>query len=184
MAKEPETLSPALPRDIEQLALEVLHCAAEAKQALATAESCTGGLLASLLTDVEGRGHCFDRGFITYTDEAKVDLLGVDREILRRDGAVSRPAAEAMVCGALARSSADLAVAITGFAGAGAPGEEPGLVFVAAARRGGEPRVTEHHFGKIGRGDVRLKALRVALEHLAAELEETAKDGTVRPAAD
>jgi nicotinamide-nucleotide amidase len=152
---------------------------------LATAESSTGGLLASLLTDVEGRGHCFERGFITYTDDAKVDLLGVAREILERDGAVSHAAAVAMVCGALTRSSADLAVAITGFAGAGAPGEEAGLVFVAVARRGGQARVTEHHFGDIGRGEVRLKTLRVALEHLAEELGDVATtNGTVGASAD
>jgi nicotinamide-nucleotide amidase len=184
MANETETLSPALPRDIEQLALDVLHRAVAAKQTLATAESCTGGLLASLLTDVEGAGRSFDRGFVTYTDDSKVELLGVDRGILEREGAVSREAAQAMVCGALARSKADLAVAITGFAGAGAPGEEAGLVFVGAARRGGQPHVTEHHFGDIGRGEVRLKALRVALEHLAAELEERARDGTVEASAD
>jgi len=183
-ANETETLSPALPRDIEQLALDVLHRAVAARVTLATAESCTGGLLASLLTDVEGAGRCFDRAFITYTDDSKVDMLGVDRGILDREGAVSREAAEAMVCGALARSQANLAVAITGFAGAGAPGEEAGLVFVGASRRSGQPHVTEHHFGDIGRGEVRLKALRVALEHLAAELKEGVRKGTVGAAAD
>lgn len=170
MANQTETLSPALPADVEKLALEVLRTAVASDQRLATAESCTGGLLASLLTDVEGCGRCFDRGFITYTDDAKADLLGVARDQLDREGAVSREVAVAMVCGALDRSSADLAIAITGYAGPGEPGTEPGLVFVAVARRGEKPRVTEHHFGNVGRGEVRLRSLRVALEHFLSEL--------------
>src|SRR4051794_18947328 len=121
MDKLSETLSPALPTDIERLALKVLETAVAADQTLATAESCTGGLLASLLTDVEGCGRCFDRGFVTYTDDSKVELLAVSRVLLEREGAVSRAVAEAMVCGALSRSGADLAVAITGYAGPGGP---------------------------------------------------------------
>src|SRR3954453_23393608 len=125
MSNAAETLSSALPPDIEQLVLDVLNAAAETHQTLATAESCTGGLLASLLTDVEGCGHCFDRGFVTYTDDSKVELLDVPRSLLDRDGAVSSGAADAMVRGALSRSDADLAVAITGYAGPGGPGSEP-----------------------------------------------------------
>ena len=161
-----ETLSPALPAEIEELALDVLNLAARNGLRFATAESCTGGLLASLLTDVDGRGHCFDRGFVTYTDDSKAELLGVPRDILERDGAVSRGAAEAMVRGALHHSKSDIALAITGYAGPGGPGEEPGLVYVAACRRSQPVQVKEYHFGGGGRGDVRLRCLKVALQML------------------
>jgi nicotinamide-nucleotide amidase len=166
MSGSSQTLSPALPAEIEQLALELLKTTTRIGLKIATAESCTGGLLASLLTDVEGCGHCFDRGFVTYTDNAKAELLGVPQSILERDGAVSRRCAEAMVSGALERSQADIAVAITGYAGPGAPGEEPGLVYIAARRRGLSVQASEHHFGNGGRGEVRIHCLRVALESL------------------
>ena len=170
MASQTETLSPALPSDVEQLALDVLRAAVDADKRLATAESCTGGLLASLLTDVEGCGHCFERGFVTYTDEAKAQQLSVPHSLLARHGAVSAEVAEAMVLGALANSPADVAVAITGYAGRGGPGEEPGLVFVSAASRNRKAAVVEHHFGDIGRGEVRLACLRAALKLIRAEL--------------
>ncbi|MFL6724633.1 MAG: CinA family protein [Sphingomicrobium sp.] len=173
MSETTETLSPALPSDIEQMALDVLRCAVATDQTLATAESCTGGLLASLLTDVEGCGHCFDRGFVTYTEDAKTDLLGVSPALLEKDGAVSFEAARAMVLGALARSGADVAVAITGYAGPGEPGSEAGLVYIAIARRGADPHITEHHFGDLGRGEVRLRCLRVALELLLGALRSS-----------
>jgi nicotinamide-nucleotide amidase len=166
MPRSTETLSPALPAAIEELALDVLNLAARNSLKIATAESCTGGLLASLLTDVDGCGHCFDRGFVTYTDDSKAELLGVPREILEREGAVSRRAAEAMVQGALQNSKSDIALAITGYAGPGAPDEEPGLVYVAACRRGKPVQANEYHFGDVGRGDVRLRCLNVALKML------------------
>jgi nicotinamide-nucleotide amidase len=161
-----ETLSPALPAAVEELALDVLNLATRNGLKIATAESCTGGLLASLLTDVEGCSHCFDRGFVAYTDDAKAELLGVPREVLERDGAVSACAAEAMVQGALQHSKSDIALAITGYAGPGGPGEEPGLVFVAACRRNEPVQANEYHFGDGGRGDVRLRCLKVALQML------------------
>lgn len=170
MATPTETLSPALPSDVEQLALKVLQTAVDAEQTLATAESCTGGLLASLLTDVDGCGHCFDRGFVVYTEDAKKELLGVPGSILDSVGAVSRETAEAMVSGALSKSHADVAVAITGYAGPAGPGDEAGLVYVAAARRGEQPCVGEHHFGDVGRGEVRLRCLRAALELVLEKL--------------
>jgi nicotinamide-nucleotide amidase len=160
------TLSPALPGDIERLAVDVLTSTTKKDFKIATAESCTGGLLASLLTDVEGCGHCFDRGFVTYTNNSKADLLGIPSDILQQDGAVSRRAAKAMLQGALERSLADVAVAITGYAGRGGPGEEPGLVYIAAGRRGQSPQVREHHFGDRGRAEVRLHCLRAALKLL------------------
>jgi nicotinamide-nucleotide amidase len=171
MPKTSETLSPALPPDIEQLALDVLRSAVATDRTLATAESCTGGLLASLLTDVEGCGHCFDRGFVTYTEDAKSDLLGVSPRLLECEGAVSFAVAEAMVLGALSRSGADFAVAITGYAGLGGPETEPGLVYIAVARRGEIARTNEHRFGPCGRGEVRLRCLRVALKSLLAAMQ-------------
>jgi nicotinamide-nucleotide amidase len=163
-----ETLSPALPKDVEDLVAHVLKRACERQLKLVTAESCTGGLLASLLTDVEGFGRAFERGFVPYTDEAKSQTLDVPPELLRRFTAVSAQVAEAMAQGALAQSQGDVAISITGFAGRGAPGEEPGLVFFGALRRGGTVRLHEAHFGDIGRGPVRIACLRQALKMLRA----------------
>lgn len=174
MEQQSETLSPALPSDIEELAIDALRTAVSSEQTLATAESCTGGLLASLLTDVEGCGHCFDRGFVTYTDESKRELLAVPADVLEREGAVSQAVAGKMVEGAIARSKADVAVAITGYAGPASEDAEPGLVFIAAARRGNAPRVAEHHFGSCSRGEVRLRSLRAALKMLIGELRSAA----------
>ena len=159
----PETLDAALPASIEKQACAVLDLAHERELTLATAESCTGGLLAALLTDVRGRGHVFERGFVTYSDQAKCDLLGIARELVDDCGAVSREVALAMADGALRRSRADLAVSITGFAGPGDDGDEEGLVHFACARRGGTTCHREEHFGAIGRGGVRIAALEVAL---------------------
>src|SRR3954470_5535437 len=99
-----EALDPAVPPDVERLAQAVLDQACTRGLMLATAESCTGGLLASLLTDIPGKSHAFERGFVTYTDEAKHELLGVPQEVLRKDGAVSEAASRAMAEGAIANS--------------------------------------------------------------------------------
>ncbi|MGI4733197.1 MAG: CinA family protein [Janthinobacterium lividum] len=131
---------------------------------IATAESCTGGLLASLLTDVDGYGHVFDRGFVTYSEQAKCQLLGLAQEQVDRCGAVSHETAVAMAEGALAASDAQLTLAITGFAGPGAPGDEAGLVHFACARSGRDTCHREEHFGDIGRGGVRRACLEVALQ--------------------
>jgi nicotinamide-nucleotide amidase len=165
-----ETLSPTLPEDVERLATIVLQGACDQRLRLATAESCTGGLLASLLTDVEGCAHVFDRGFVAYTDEAKIDLVGVAPALLRQVSAVSAPVAEAMAAGALARSAADIAISTTGFAGRGSADEEPGLVFFGLARTGRPTSVEERHFGDVGRGAVRLACLREALTMLRQSL--------------
>src|SRR6187551_1715499 len=98
-----ETLDPALPPDIQELADKVLDLAHDRHFKLATAESCTGGLLAALLTDVEGRSHVFERGFVVYSKEAKCDLLGIARDKVERCGAVSKEIALEMVLGALRR---------------------------------------------------------------------------------
>lgn len=133
---------------------------------VATAESCTGGMLAALLTDIEGAGHGFERGFVTYTKEAKLDLLGIPRELLDNNNAVSETVARVMAEGALARSQADLAVGVTGFAGPAGEGCEEGLVHMALARRDGETVHREEHFGAVGRGPVRVRSLKSMLKML------------------
>jgi nicotinamide-nucleotide amidase len=163
MERSAETLAPSLSSRLERMAVEVLDKADRLRLSLATAESCTGGLLAALLTDVRGRGHVFERGFVTYSERAKADMLGIDPSLIAREGAVSRPTALAMAKGALARSHADVAVSITGFAGPGAPGDEEGLVHFACARRDGPCTHREEHFGARGRPGIRLAALEVAL---------------------
>lgn len=159
-----ETLDAALPRHLEKQADKVLELACDRELPLATAESCTGGLLAALLTDVPGCSHIFDRGFVTYAEEAKVDLLGIDAQRLERFGAVSREIALDMAQGALERSNAAVALAITGFAGPGGEDDEEGLVHFACARRDHEIRHREEHFGGVGRAGVRIAALEVALD--------------------
>jgi nicotinamide-nucleotide amidase len=156
----------AVPDDIEDAARRVLELACKGEKTIATAESCTGGLLASLLTDVEGASHAFDRGFVVYTDDAKCDLLRVHRSTLDHCGAVSEETARQMALGALDRSQADVAVSITGFAGPGAPEDEAGLVHFGCAVRGQEAVHRAEHFGDIGRGPVRLQCLRTALAML------------------
>ena len=157
-----EALDPALPPELDRLAQSVLQLACERRLKLVTAESCTGGLLASLLTDVPGMSHAFERGFVTYTHEAKHELLGVPLPVLDGPGAVSRACAIAMAEGARARSRGDLAASITGFAEDGAD-HPAGLVHFACAASG---RPTTHRvqlFGDIGRAAVRIRALETAL---------------------
>ena len=165
-----ETLDPALPPDVQELADKVLDLAHEKELKLATAESCTGGLLAALLTDVRGRGHVFERGFVVYSKDAKCDLLGLDREMVDSCGAVSKPVAVAMAQGALRRSAADIALSITGFAGPAGEDDEEGLVHLACSSRHGETCHREEHFGPIGRQGVRVAALEAALEMIEAAL--------------
>jgi nicotinamide-nucleotide amidase len=131
---------------------------------IATAESCTGGLLAALLTDVEGVSHVFERGFVVYGKHAKCDLLGLNEEFVDDCGEVSRAVAEEMARGALHRSRAHLAVSITGFAGPGGEGDEEGLVHLALATRQGALLHREEHFGAIGRDGVRQATIESALE--------------------
>ena len=137
---------------------------------LATAESCTGGLVAGLLTEIAGSSAVVERGFVVYSNLAKQEMLGVPEETLVRWGAVSDATARAMAEGALAHSAADLAVAVTGIAGPdGGTMEKPvGLVHFAAARRGGESNALERRFGPLGRGAIRLAAVETALEMLEA----------------
>lgn len=168
-----EALAPPLPDDIDRLADAVLTLACDRGLRLATAESCTGGLLASLLTDIPGKSHAFERGFVTYTDEAKHEMLGVSLALIRECGAVSEPCAIAMARGALGHASADVAVSITGFT-EGAPGQPAGLVHFACACREGPTRHRVEVFGEVGRAEVRLSALRVALALLHESLATVA----------
>jgi nicotinamide-nucleotide amidase len=140
---------------------------------LATAESCTGGLLAALLTEMPGSSHAFERGFVPYSNEAKSELLGVGRETLARHGAVSEETARAMAAGALERSNASIAVSITGIAGpGGGTAEKPvGLVFLACMRRGGVPSLSKLELGNRGRSAIRLVAVAKALELVRQQLE-------------
>lgn len=156
----------AIPASVVDAAQRVLAAACARDLSIVTAESCTGGLLASLLTDVEGASHAFERGFVVYSSPAKCELLGIAAETIDRCGAVSEDIARAMAEGALRHSRGDVAIAITGFAGPGAPGDEPGLVHLACRTRDGGTWHRECHFGDRGRGPVREAALSVALELL------------------
>src|SRR5215210_572229 len=142
-----ETLEPALPDHLDEQAERLMRRLCDRELTVATAESCTGGMLAALLTDIEGAGHGFDRGFVTYTKQAKADLLGIDRDLLEHNDAVSEVVARAMAEGALKRSKAALAIAVTGFAGPAGPNREEGLVHFALAHRGQPVRHREEHFG-------------------------------------
>jgi nicotinamide-nucleotide amidase len=167
-----ETLEPALPDHLDGQAERLMCRVCDAELTIATAESCTGGMLAALLTDIEGAGHGFDRGFVTYTNESKAELLGIAPDLLERNDAVSKVVAQAMAEGALERSHAAIALAVTGFAGPGGPGQEEGLVHFALARRGRPTAHREEHFGAIGRGAIRVNSLKAMLEMLEQSLEE------------
>jgi nicotinamide-nucleotide amidase len=135
---------------------------------IATAESCTGGLVAGALTDIAGSSDVFDRGFVTYSNTAKQQMLGVPAATLREHGAVSRQTAEAMARGALGKAKVDIVVAITGIAGpgGGGPGKPVGLVHFAAASRSGALTHHEARYGDIGRSTVREKSVLQALAML------------------
>jgi len=133
---------------------------------LATAESCTGGLLAGACTAPAGASDWFNAGFVTYSNAAKQASLGVPAALIEAHGAVSAEVAEAMAEGALARSRASLAVAVTGIAGPGGDDHEQGLVHFALARRDGPTIHRVEHFGAIGRGPVRVNSLKTMLEML------------------
>jgi nicotinamide-nucleotide amidase len=152
-----------------QAAASVLLDLCKAKKlTLATAESCTGGLVAAALTDIAGSSAVVDRGFVTYTNEAKHQMLGVPSDTLNKFGAVSRETAEAMARGALAHANADIVVAITGIAGpgGGSPDKPVGLVHFAAASRGGRLVHHEQRFVDIGRAEVRRRSVMEALAML------------------
>lgn len=132
---------------------------------LATAESCTGGLLCGLFTEIPGASNTVERGFVTYSNAAKMDLLGVDPDLIQRVGAVSAEVACAMAEGALTHAPVQFSIAVTGIAGPGGdmPGKPVGLVFIAVAATNQQTRTIECRFGDIGRTEVRLASLAEAL---------------------
>jgi nicotinamide-nucleotide amidase len=134
---------------------------------LVTAESCTGGLVAGLVTEIPGSSNVLERGFVTYSNRAKQEDLGVEVALLGKFGAVSREVAESMARGALARSPAPIALAVTGIAGpGGGSAEKPvGLVHFACGRAGAI-KLLEKRFGDLGRGGIRLAAIETALDLL------------------
>ena len=160
------------PDDIEQLAAAVIAAASARGWTIATAESCTGGLVAGALTAVAGSSAVVDRGFVTYSNAAKTAMLGVPAGLIVEHGAVSEPVARGMAAGARDAAGTDLAVSITGVAGpgGGSAGKPVGLVHFACAGPGGlvhEKRL----FGDLGREPVRLESVRVALGLLRAACE-------------
>lgn len=159
----------SVPKQIDDLARLVITSFVEKGQMVATAESCTGGLIAGALTEIAGSSAVVDRGFVTYSNRAKVEMLGVDQATLDAFGAVSRQVALEMAKGALAHSQADVAVAVTGIAGpGGGSADKPvGLVHLASACRDGRSEHREMRYGDIGRDNVRLATVRTALEMLA-----------------
>lgn len=170
-----ETLSPLLSDEDERRLETILRALRDGALTLATTESCTGGLLSSLFTDVEGCGHIFEAGFVTYSNEAKSRILGIDPALIERVGAVSRDVALAMAHGARERSGADIALATTGFTGkAGADGEA-GLVHFACAIRDRPTLHAERHFHTEERGKGRRMALSEAIAMLQNALDATTR---------
>ncbi len=156
------------PTQVQELATRVLAEARSRGLKIATAESCTGGMVSAALTDIAGSSDVFDRGFVTYSNEAKQAMLGVPAATIAAHGAVSSETATAMATGAILNSAADIAIAITGVAGpgGGSPAKPVGLVHFAVARRGDGAKPRHHLFGDQGRAAIREQATRVALEML------------------
>ena len=161
-----------LPSELVELAERVIAENLAAGRIVAVAESCTGGLVGSALTEIAGSSRVFDRGFITYSNEAKHEMLGVSPDLIDTFGAVSIAVAWAMADGALKRSKADVAVAITGVAGpdGGTPNKPVGTVVFAVARRGDSEEAANAEMKHLdpaqGRAGIRLQAALVALELL------------------
>lgn len=155
-------------------ATELLDAARAAGLRIACAESCTGGMIAAALTDIAGASDVFDRGFVTYSNTAKETMLGVPGDLIRSHGAVSEPVAQAMAEGALRRSDADLAVAVTGIAGpGGGSADKPeGRVCLALARIGAPTRIETVDFGALGRAGVRSATVAQALALLTVAVAE------------
>ena len=153
------------PHRIWTLAQQIVDKAGAEGLVLATAESCTGGMIAAAITDVPGSSAVLDRGFVTYSNDAKSKMLGVPPATIARYGAVSRPVARAMAEGALNRSGADIAVSVTGIAGpSGGTAQKPvGLVWFALAARGAPTRTERRVFASGDRTFVRMRATEMAL---------------------
>jgi nicotinamide-nucleotide amidase len=156
------------PPQIETKAQRVIEQCGERGLMVVTAESCTGGLIAGALTDISGSSAVVDRGFVTYSNEAKQEMIGVQAATLAAYGAVSRETALQMARGALMRSRAQIAVAVTGIAGpGGGSAEKPvGLVHIAAVARDGRLIHRDMRYGDLGRGGIRLATVETALDLL------------------
>ncbi len=165
------TRDTTLPDELVALARKVLEANRACGQRIAVAESCTGGLVAAALTEISGSSDVFEAGFVTYSDESKMDLLAVSGDVLETFGAVSVAVAWSMAQGAIAKTRADVAVAVTGIAGpeGGSDRKPVGTVVFARARRGADPEevvADRKEFGDLGRGGIRLQAALCALELL------------------
>jgi nicotinamide-nucleotide amidase len=156
------------PDDLLRRAERLLDAARVKRLRIVTAESCTGGLVAGLLTEIPGSSDVVERGFVTYSNEAKTELLGIPAETIARHGAVSPEVARAMAEGALTHSAAHIAVSVTGVAGpgGGSASKPVGLVEFACARRSGRVTLTTERFGDLGRTQVRLAAVARAISLL------------------
>lgn len=152
------------------LATEIVESAAAKGVKIATAESCTGGLISAALTDIPGSSAVFERGFITYSNEAKCQMLGVDQDLIDRYGAVSPAVAQAMAVGALTFSQADLSISVTGVAGpdGGSPEKPIGLVWFGMASRESNATIERRLFPHGSRDFVRSKATETALRLIKA----------------
>jgi nicotinamide-nucleotide amidase len=159
--------------EIQTLSRLLIDACEARKLRLVTAESCTGGLVAAAITSISGASAVFDRGLVTYSNRAKQDLLGVAGDLIADYGAVSEPVARMMAEGALERSSAHVSVAITGVAGPGGGTElKPvGLVHFATARANQSVRHRVERFGDLGREEIQLAAVKVALEMLRERVD-------------
>lgn len=157
------------PEDLVAAATTLLAGARAKGLRIVTAESCTGGLITALLTEIAGSSDVVERGYVTYSNEAKAECLGVPITLIEKHGAVSREVAEAMAEGAVKHAHADIAIAVTGIAGpGGGTAQKPvGLVHLAVHRKGHVTRHGECRFGDIGRTGVRLATVREALAMLA-----------------
>jgi nicotinamide-nucleotide amidase len=151
-------------------AAELLDACRSRGLKIATAESCTGGLIAAMLTEVPGSSEVFERGFVTYSNEAKTEQLGVPAEVIEMHGAVSEEVARAMAVGALRHSRADIAVAVTGVAGpgGGSAAKPVGLVHLAVARRDGEAMHKEIRLRDVGRRAIRMETVKEAFAMASA----------------
>ena len=159
------------PSDITELTIELISKCRDAGIKVATAESCTGGLIAGCLTSVSGSSDVFERGFNTYSNEAKNEMLGVPLELIKGHGAVSEPVAGAMAEGALKNAPVQLTVAVTGIAGpsGGSPEKPVGTVQIASACEG-KPTINEHFLFERDRDAVRLATIKKALEMMLKQL--------------
>ena len=158
--------------EISALAIRLIESARSKRLRLAVAESCTGGLVGAAITRVPGSSDVFDRGYITYSNTAKIDSLGVDPDLIAEFGAVSEEVAQEMAIGALSASLTDVAVSITGIAGPGGSEHKPaGLVWFGLATSLGSFETLEKNYGDVGRDNVRQASVKQALDLLLSGVD-------------